>query len=225
MEAMGDSVGKHRLFHADRTESVMTQKYWDEIYKDAGATDFSWYQPEPTVSLDFIDTLGVERDARIIDIGGGDSSLVDSLIKRGFRDLTVLDISAEALDRTRNRLGKDVASRVKLVKSDVLGFQPPEFFDLWHDRATFHFLTSPEAVRGYLKVAAAAVKSGGALIVSTFNHEGPTSCSGLPIRQYDEGELSDAFRFSFGKIKCFNSDHETPWGKVQHFIYCGFRRI
>lgn len=155
-------------------------KYWDEIYKKKDENEQSWFQEIPVKSLEMINELGLPKTANIIDIGGGDSRLVDSLIEKGYSNISVLDISHEALEKGKNRLGP-IAEKIKFLTADVTSFKPTTKYNLWHDRATFHFLTQLEDVEKYLKVAYESLEMDGYLIVSTFSKSGPQKCSGLNI--------------------------------------------
>ena len=200
-----------------------SKAHWEKVYGTKTPAQLSWTQTIPQTSLDFIETFQLPRDARIIDIGGGDSRLVDFLLEEGFRDITVLDISEEALQRTRLRLG-DKASLVKWIVSDITNFQPSDPYDLWHDRATFHFLTQRPQVSRYLSIARAAINTGGYAVIGTFSENGPKKCSGLPIHQYTEHELVQELNNGFSKLKCITEDHLTPFNTVQHFLFCSFKR-
>lgn len=201
----------------------MDKNYWDNIYRAKSETEVSWFQEVPAKSLNLIAELGLEYQDSIIDIGGGDSHLVDHLLAKGFRNMSVLDISSAALERAKARLGED-SKFVKLIVSDITKFDPPEKYKLWHDRATFHFLTSVEDVNTYLEIANRAIASGGNLIVSTFSKTGPEKCSGLSVSQYSDTDLKALFENYFTNIKCFEDTHKTPWGTEQNFVYCGFKK-
>ena len=157
----------------------------------------------------------------MIDIGGGDSKLVDFLLDEGFEDITVLDISAKALEKAKQRLG-DLADKVKWIVSDITEFEPTTTFDLWHDRATFHFLTNKEQITRYMNTARKAVK--GYLTIGTFSDNGPKKCSGLDIKQYNEQTLTAELQNGFDKIRCITEDHITPFNKTQNFLFCSFKR-
>jgi len=199
------------------------QSHWESIYSRKQPHELSWTQDYPRASLDFIHQARLGPEAHIIDIGGGDSRLVDCLIQEGFRNVTVLDISAAALARARARLGEG-ATLVKWVVSDILEFQPEEVYDFWHDRATFHFLLTEAEVRSYVNRARAATRDGGAMAIGTFSKEGPQKCSGLEVRQYSEEALTECLDGGFQKIKCITEDHRTPFGTTQNFLFCSFRR-
>lgn len=201
----------------------MDKNYWDNIYKSKSETDVSWFQGVPRKSLELISELNLNPDDSIIDIGGGDSHLVDHLLDIGFKNLSVLDISSAALKKAKERLGER-AGQVKFIASDITKFQPTEKYKLWHDRATFHFLTKAEDVKAYLEITNRAIADDGYLIVSTFSKTGPEKCSGLPITQYSDADLKLLFETYFSNIKCFEDTHQTPWGTGQNFVYCGFKK-
>lgn len=198
----------------------MSNNFWDNVYLQKSADEMSWFQEHPDRSLELIRELHLPQNASLIDVGGGDSRLADHLISEGFLDITVLDISEVSLTKLKERL----KNKVKYVISDVTEFSPTKQYDLWHDRATFHFLTDIDQVKKYLNVVSAALKPGGNLIISTFSKDGPETCSGLPVRQYSEVELKELFSQNFTNIRCFEDTHVTPWGKSQSFVYCGFRK-
>lgn len=204
-------------------ESTDRKNHWETIYQTKPLESVSWYQPVPETSLSLIAALNLPKTARIIDIGGGDSLLVDHLLQLGYTDLTVLDISEAALERARKRLGP-LAGQVQWVNSDVVDFEPDEAYDLWHDRAAFHFLTRPSEVGAYSKAAADALGPGAQLIIGTFSVNGPTKCSGLEIRQYDPASMEAAFGEAFRQTGCQEVGHHTPGGAVQQFLFCTFER-
>ncbi len=181
----------------------------------------SWTQDMPAASLDFINSFDIPRDAAIIDIGGGESRLVDYLLEQGYTDITVLDISEAALERAKKRLG-DKAAGVTWLVQDITAFRPSRKYTVWHDRATFHFLTQPEQIDTYLAIAAAAVD--GYMAIGTFSDKGPDKCSGLTIRKYTEQELVTQLEQSFEKIRCITENHTTPFNTVQNFLFCSFRK-
>lgn len=202
----------------------MNQKFWDKVYTDKSEKEVSWFQEHPTKSLELIAELNLPKDATIIDVGGGDSRLVDHLLENGYSDITVLDISDVSLQKLKARLG-DNQNKVKYITSDVVTFKSRDHFDLWHDRATFHFLTTLEQINQYLEVVNTSLRSGGNLIISTFSKNGPEKCSGLPIHQYSDSELKNLFTKYFKNTKCFEDTHVTPWGTAQSFVYCGFKKL
>ena len=197
--------------------------HWETVYQKKQFEDVSWFQETPTTSIAFFEKLKLPKSAKIIDIGGGESRFVDYLLDNGFKNVTVLDISATAIDKKKQALG-DKAQRVKWVVSDVVDFQPTEQYDFWHDRATFHFLTQQSDIEKYVTTIQRFVKPEGALILSTFSENGPTKCSGLDIKQYSEKTLSERVEAFFTKVKCVVVDHITPFATVQNFIFCSFKR-
>jgi trans-aconitate methyltransferase len=197
------------------------KSHWETVYKTKNPDQVSWTQEVPTTSLEFISSFNVPKDAKIIDIGGGDSKLVDYLLDGGFENITVLDISAAALDRAKKRLGER-ANKVQWVESDIIEFKPTSTYDVWHDRATFHFLTSEKQIESYLTIARQAVN--GYLAIGTFSEHGPTKCSGLDIKQYTEEILTSELEHGFEKIRCVTEDHITPFNTKQNFLFCSFKR-
>lgn len=204
-------------------EKFNKQKHWENIYQTKELKEVSWYQPTPKTSLDFIKELNVPTTARIIDIGGGDSFLVDYLLELGYQDVSVLDISETAIEKAKQRLGRK-AKNVKWIVTDITTFKPTEKYDLWHDRAAFHFLTSEQDISIYLNTAQQSIKPNGFLIVGTFSEEGPKKCSGIDIRQYSETSMTQCFENLFTKIKCNVVDHKTPFDTTQNFIFCSFKK-
>jgi ubiquinone/menaquinone biosynthesis C-methylase UbiE len=199
------------------------KNHWENIYRTKQPGEVSWTQETPVTSLTFIHGFGLPKTAKIIDIGGGDSRLVDFLLDEGFEDITVLDISGQALERARQRLGTQ-ADRVTWIEQDITEYQPAEAFDLWHDRAAFHFLTTGEQITTYLSIARDGVKAGGYAVVGTFSDQGPDRCSGLPVRRYDERLLTEELSLGFNKIRCVTEEHITPFHTKQHFLFCSFKR-
>ncbi|MGE8514372.1 MAG: class I SAM-dependent methyltransferase [Chryseobacterium culicis] len=197
------------------------KNHWENVYETKNPDQVSWTQKKPHTSLDFIKSSGLGKDARIIDIGGGDSNLVDFLLEEGYENITVLDISAKALEKAQERLG-NAAGKVKWIATDITDFEPTEVYDIWHDRAAFHFLTTPEKVSKYVDIAEKNVDN--FMIIGTFSKNGPTKCSGLDIQQYDEESLTEKFEKSFKKLQCITEDHTTPFETVQNFVFCCFKK-
>jgi trans-aconitate methyltransferase len=195
------------------------KSHWENVYSTKQPNEVSWTQKIPQTSLDFIRGFKVPKSAPIIDIGGGDSNLVDFLLQEGYTDVTVLDISAAALERAKKRLGEK-ASLVHWIESDITEFRPDRNYRIWHDRATFHFLTTNEQIESYLKIAKQAID--GFLALGTFSPEGPTKCSNLNIKQYADVDLERAFSDGFSKLKCITEDHITPFETAQNFTFCSF---
>ncbi len=201
----------------------MSSKHWNEVYSQKTNEEMSWFQEVPHRSLELIRELSLKPETRIIEIGGGDSKLTDSLLGLGYSNLSVLDISKIALEKMRDRLGPE-ASKVQFIESDVTQFAPTQKYGLWHDRATFHFLTTKIEIEKYIQTAFQALDAGGYLIVSTFSKTGPEKCSGLTIARYADVDLKELFGKYFENIKCVEDTHETPWGTKQDFVYCGFKK-
>lgn len=197
------------------------KNHWENVYETKNPDQVSWTQKKPQTSLDFINSFGLGKEAKIIDIGGGDSNLVDFLLEEGYENITVLDISAKALEKAKQRLG-DKADKIKWIATDITAFQPTETYDIWHDRAAFHFLTTPEQVSKYIDIAKKNIT--GYLVLGTFSKNGPTKCSGLDIQQYDEESLSENLKKDFEKIQCITEDHTTPFETTQNFIFCSFKK-
>jgi SAM-dependent methyltransferase len=197
------------------------KKHWETVYETKTPDQVSWTQEIPKTSLEFIHSFGLNKTAKIIDVGGGDSKLVDYLLEQGYKNISVLDISSKSLEKAKNRLGKK-ANNVNWIVSDITEFEPNTTFDVWHDRATFHFLTTPNQIKKYLKTAREAVS--GFITIGTFSKNGPEKCSGLQIKQYNEDELTVELMDGFDKLKCVTEDHVTPFNTTQNFLFCSFKR-
>lgn len=198
------------------------QEHWEKIYQAKQSTEVSWFQQKPTTSLQLIAELGLNRKASIIDVGGGDSRLVDALLEQGFKDITVLDISPIALQKAKERL-RDKAAAVTWLAIDLRELETAERYDLWHDRAVLHFLTAEEDIRKYVQAVRRFVKPRGYIIISAFSKNGPSCCSGLNVQQYSEESIQKLFA-GFEYIKSFEEEHLTPRQSRQIFIYSLFRR-
>ncbi len=200
--------------------TINQKQHWEKVYETKTPAEVSWTQEIPKTSLEFISSLKVSKDAKIIDIGGGDSKLVDYLLAAGYINISILDISKEALERAKRRLGEN-AVKVEWIVSDINDFTPTETYDIWHDRAAFHFLTSPEQIERYIGLANKYISRN--LIIGTFSKKGPLKCSGLNITQYNEEGLLSKFN-TFEKIKCIAEDHTTPFNTKQNFTFCSFKK-
>ena len=200
------------------------KKHWNNIYQTKSLDKVSWYQQVPATSLEFVERFNLPKTAKIIDIGGGDSFLVDHLLDMGYQDITVLDISEQAIERAQIRLGTR-ADKVKWLIADAADFQVSDKYDLWHDRAALHFLTNEKEIQSYVKALTTSVNPQGYIIIGTFSENGPKQCSGIDIKQYSENSLTDRLKHFFEKIRCITIDHKTPSGSIQNFIFCSFRRI
>lgn len=197
------------------------KEHWEAVYQTKGPEEVSWTQEIPKTSLNFIHSFNLNKSAKIIDIGGGDSKLVDFLLDEGFENISVLDISAKALEKAKLRLGNR-SEKVNWIVSDILDFKPDTTFDVWHDRAAFHFLTTKEQVEKYIEIAQNAVS--GYLTIGTFSENGPKKCSGLDIKQYSEETLHAVLKNRFEKLHCIYEDHKTPFNTTQNFLFCSFKR-
>ena len=205
-------------------ETFDRKKHWENIYKTKELKDVSWFQPTPETSLDFFKQFSVPTTAKIIDIGGGDSLLVDHLLDLGYQDITVLDISEAALVKAKHRLA-DRATKVKWIVADAATFKPTVKYDFWHDRAAFHFLTQENEISNYLDTIQQSINPTGILVIGTFSEQGPKKCSGIEIKQYSETTMTDRLKKFFEKIKCITVDHKTPFDTIQNFVFCSFRKL
>lgn len=199
------------------------KEHWDRIYTSKKFEEASWYQETPATSLDLIETLNLSHDSEIIDVGGGDSYLCDYLLKLEYMNVSVLDISKNAIERAKKRLG-DHAMEVNWIVSDVTGFRSEKQFDLWHDRAAFHFLTDEDQIEKYLFNLNNSLKPGGFLILGTFSEDGPEKCSGINVHNYSEVEMNKLLERDFEKISFRKIDHTTPWEAKQNFSFGVFRK-
>jgi 2-polyprenyl-3-methyl-5-hydroxy-6-metoxy-1,4-benzoquinol methylase len=199
------------------------QSHWQKVYQTKGESEVSWFQEIPTISLDLIRATGAGADASIVDIGGGASRLVDALVGEGFRSVTVLDVSEKALATARDRLGPK-AKQVQWVIADVTGWRPDKSYDLWHDRAAFHFLTEPGDCAAYAECVQNTVRPGGHVIIGTFALDGPERCSDLPVLRHDAASIGAVIGPSFKLIESRRHDHRTPGGAIQRFQFSRFQR-
>lgn len=196
------------------------QEHWERIHSGKAPVDVSWYRPHLEQSLAFIDGAGIAPTAPIIDIGAGTSTLVDDLLSRGFECLTVLDISSAAIDKAKARLGARADAVIWLVGDITTIELPPHYYDFWHDRAVFHFLTDPESRLRYVAAVRRSLKVDGHIVVATFGPSGPEKCSGLDVMRYSADGLHGQFGGRFRKEASCTEIHTTPWGTEQEFIYC-----
>lgn len=199
------------------------QSHWNNVYATKAETEVSWFQDSPAPSSDIIKSFNEGPQASVIDIGGGASRLVDALVGEGFDRLTVLDLSQQALTVTQARLGAD-AAKVRWIAADVTTWEPSETYDLWHDRAAFHFLTTEADRAAYAKRVARAVKPGGHVIIGTFAPDGPERCSGLPVQRHDADSIGSVLGDQFELVDSRRHDHLTPAGNTQRFQFSSFRR-
>lgn len=196
------------------------KEHWENVYQTKHSDAVSWFQEHAMRSLEIIHSIGAPVDANIIDVGGGASTLVDDLLSDGFKHVSVLDLSASALEVARGRLGAK-GNDVTWIAGDICNVDlAAQTYDIWHDRAVFHFLTDPSDRASYVRQVMKAVKPGGHVIVATFAPDGPEQCSGLPVSRYAPEQLHGEFGPSFELIEHTSEEHKTPWGSVQHFVYC-----
>lgn len=200
------------------------RKHWEKIYKKSVPGEFSWFQDVPHTSLHLISRLKRHPLDRLVDIGGGDSMLVDELLKRDYRDITILDISKEAIQRARKRL-KDKDGSVRWLVKDILQFESHDKYDIWHDRACFHFMTDPMDRDRYIDIMRRSLRKGADLVLGTFADNGPEKCSGLDVVRYDEELLQGVLGDEFYLLSVFRESHTTPSGRDQNFIFTHFKYI
>ena len=196
--------------------------HWEGVYRKHRPNELGWYQESPDISLGMIESTGVDKDGRIIDVGGGASSLIELLVARGSK-VTVLDISSTALDEARKRLG-DKSGKVEWVAADITKYKPTEGYDIWHDRAVFHFLTDPQDRKEYVACLNSALRVGGYLVISTFGPAGPRKCAGLRTMRYSPESLHAEIGSNFHLTDSKDEIHLTPTAKEQEFIYCVFKK-
>ncbi len=199
------------------------KQHWENVFSTKKETEVSWYQQKPETSINFFIENDIPKEVKIIDIGGGDSYLIDYLLEMGYKNLFLLDISENAIQRIKNRLGAN-AEKITFIVSDVLDFQSETTFDVWHDRASFHFLTAENEISYYKKLVSNSIHENGFLFMGTFSENGPLKCSGLEITQYSEAKFETVFGNEFEKIKCFEENHQTPFDTIQNFIFCTFKK-
>lgn len=199
-----------------------TAEHWQQVYSSKSADEVSWFQREPEVSLRLIEKFSTPS-SNVVDIGAGESLLIDQLISHGYSHLTVMDISSAALEDVKVRLGASSHS-VNFEVADIRYWQPSQSFELWHDRAVFHFMNSDEDVGAYVRTAANAVRSNGFVVLGTFAEDGPLQCSGLDVRRYSAERLADVFSENFSLVETESEDHTTPWDATQHFTWVVLQR-
>ncbi|MDZ4665348.1 MAG: class I SAM-dependent methyltransferase [Bacteroidota bacterium] len=203
--------------------NTSSKDHWENVYATKAETEVSWFQNYPKRSVEFIEQYKLPLDAIIIDVGGGDSHFVDALIEKGYQNIYVLDISSNAIERAKKRLGIK-ANKINWIVSDIIDFDPKIKFDFWHDRAAFHFLTSEDKVSKYVSLTERSINPSGFLILGTFSEQGPTKCSALEVKQYNESSMSARFEEKFEKLKCIIEDHTTPFNTIQNFLFCSFKK-
>ena len=203
------------------SEKQNYKDHWQNVYETKNPNEVSWTQKIPQTSLDLIEKVSKNKSSKIIDIGGGDSNLVDFLLEKGFENISVLDISAKALEKAKTRLEAQ-AENVDWIVTDITEFKTSTEYDIWHDRAAFHFLTTQDEIKKYVEIVRNVVSD--TLIIGTLSVDGPQKCSGLPILQYNEERLKNIFSQDFELVRSFTEDHITPFNTVQNFIFCQFKK-
>lgn len=204
---------------------MTSKEHWENIYTTKSSKEVSWYKTHLDTSLELILNLGVDKDASIIDVGGGASTLVDDLLKKGFKNITVLDVSSKAVEISKERIGEG-ANQIEWLVADITqGSLKPNHYDIWHDRAVFHFLTLAQDRKRYVKTMNQSLKVGGHLIMATFGVNGPLKCSGLEIVRYSPESMQVELGAGYKLLKQFSEIHNTPFGATQEFLYCSFQRI
>ena len=223
IDEKSDRIPVNGTFSRKQSENKM-KTHWEYIYEKKGPTQVSWYQEHAQFSLQYIHKTGIQKTGHIIDVGGGASTLVDDLIADGYKRITVLDISANALKRARKRLGSSAAD-IRWIEADITQADLPyQAYDVWHDRAVFHFLTQHVDRQRYIATVRHAVRAGGHVIIATFADDGPDHCSGLEVMRYDPEELHGEFGDNFDLVDSTRETHHTPFGTEQKFIYCYCRK-
>ena len=199
------------------------KSHWENVFATKNPNEVSWTQKYPKTAINYLEGLELPKTAYIIDIGGGDSNLVDALLQNGYENIWVLDISEFALEKAKKRLG-DKADKVHWIVSDITEFSTEIKFDFWHDRAVFHFIREQESIDKYITILSNAMADNGNFLLGTFSENGPLKCSGLEIKQYSENLMRQTFNQDFETIKCFTENHTTPFNTVQNFQFCGFKK-
>jgi 2-polyprenyl-3-methyl-5-hydroxy-6-metoxy-1,4-benzoquinol methylase len=200
-----------------------SKNHWENVFTTKNACEVSWTQEFPKATMEFIELLQLPKNAAIIDVGGGEGYLAEALLNAGYTNITVLDISKTALEKAKKRLDTK-GNLIQWEVADITHFKTSKTFDFWNDRAVFHFLTKPSDVEKYKIAINNSLKSDGHFLLGTFSKKGPTKCSGLEIKQYSENEMKACFSENFKEVKCFTEDHLTPFGTIQNFQYCGFKK-
>ena len=203
---------------------MSTKSHWDKIYREKSPNEVSWTQEVPVTSIKFFEKFKIDKSSPIIDIGGGESRFVDYLIKNEYKNISVLDISINAINRVKDRLGKDSDS-VNWIVSDINDFNPRIQYSFWHDRAVFHFLTDQNQIKKYVDLVSRNISNNGYLIIGTFSEQGPLKCSGLQVSRYSESLIKTTFIESFTLLNSFRIDHSTPFNTTQNFLFSVLKKI
>lgn len=200
------------------------KSHWENVFATKNQNEVSWTQKYPKTAMNYLEGLQLPKTANIIDVGGGDSNLVDALLENGYENIWVLDISEFALEKAKKRLGEK-GNKVHWIVSDITEFKPQVEFDFWHDRAVFHFLTQEENINKYIAIVSNAIANNGHFLLGTFSENGPLKCSGLEIKQYSENLMKQTFKQTFEAVRCFTENHTTPFDTIQNFQFCGFQKL
>jgi 2-polyprenyl-3-methyl-5-hydroxy-6-metoxy-1,4-benzoquinol methylase len=200
------------------------KQHWENVFSTKSPNEVSWTQDYPTTSMNYLENLNLSKTANIIDVGGGDSNLIDALLEKGYQNIWVLDISEAALEKAKKRLGEK-ANKVHWIVSDITEFNTAIKFNFWHDRAVFHFLTDAISIEKYVTLVGKSIAENGNFLLGTFSENGPLKCSGLEIKQYSENTMKNTFMEKFNTVKCFTENHLTPFETIQNFQFCGFKKF
>lgn len=218
-----DEIGKFAKNFVEKTLFFDKKKHWENVFATKNETEVSWYEPKPETSLQFFEKNNIPKSAKILEIGGGNSYLIDNLLEQGFESLTLLDISENAIEKIKKRLGEK-AVKVNFVVSDILDFNTSEKFDVIHDRASFHFLTNEKDIQKYVALIENSIIKNGLYFVGTFSESGPLKCSGLEITQYSKEKFLKIFGNDFSLLNSFEEAHKTPFDTTQNFIFAEMKR-
>ena len=192
--------------------------HWEKVYNQKNENEVSWYQKVPNISLDIIKSLNLNLNSKIIDIGAGESRLVDNLLDLGFNNIDVLDISKKSIEKAQNRLGIR-SNKINWIVSDINDFKTEKKYDLWHDRAAFHFLKDPIQLSNYVDLANSSLNINGKIVLGTFSTDGPLKCSGIEVSRYNQKSISDVFSKFFNLLNYKHSNHPTPFNTTQEFLF------
>lgn len=200
------------------------KNHWENIYQNKNEDEVSWFQKNPDTSIEIINSIKIKKQSKIIDVGSGRSRLFKNLIEQGYNNLTYLDISESAAKKSKIFLGQE-SKNIEWIVEDVLNFEPKQNFDVWHDRAVFHFLTEQNQIKKYVDLVSRNISNNGYLIIGTFSEQGPLKCSGLKVSRYSESLIKTTFIESFTLLNSFKIDHSTPFNTTQNFLFSVLKKI
>ena len=200
------------------------KNHWENIYQNKNEDEVSWFQKTPDTSIEIINSIKIKKQSKIIDVGSGRSRLFKNLIEQGYNNLTYLDISESAAKKSKIFLGEQ-SKNIEWIVEDVLNFEPKQNFDVWHDRAVFHFLTDQNQIKKYVDLVSRNISNNGYLIIGTFSEQGPLKCSGLEVSRYSESLIKTTFSESFNLLNSFKIDHSTPFNTTQNFLFSVLKKI